>query len=62
MLQSKLRNQENKFKDRKKGPQYCKLSFCSKDIPTFNELVMKNTTFKNKTIFAFMKRFHLSPR
>ena len=38
--------EENKIKDRKKGPQYCIISFYSKDIPTFNELVIKNTLVK----------------
>ena len=33
-------------KSRKKGPQYWIISFYSKDIPTFNELVIKNTLVK----------------
>ena len=38
--------EENKLNSRKKGPQYCIISFYSKDIPTFNELVNKNTPVK----------------
>ena len=38
--------EENKLNSRKKGPQNCKISFYSKDIPTFNELVIKNTNAK----------------
>ena len=38
--------EENKIKDRKKGPQYCIISFYSKDLPTFHELVIKNTLVK----------------
>ena len=36
----------NKLNNRKKGPQYCIISFYSKDIPTFYELVIKNTPVK----------------
>ena len=46
----KIQNQhilQNKFKGRKnKGLQYLIISFYSKDIPTFNELVIKNTLAK----------------
>ena len=46
----KIQNQhilQNKFKGRKnKGLQYLIISFDSKDIPTFNELVIKNTLAK----------------
>ena len=43
----KIKNlEENKFKSRKKDPQYCKISFYSKDIPTFNESVIKTTLVK----------------
>ena len=38
--------EENKLNSRKKGPQYCIILFYSKDIPMFNELVIKNTTVK----------------
>ena len=38
--------EENKFKGRKKGQQYWIISFYSKDVPTFNELVIKNTLVK----------------
>ena len=47
------------FKGRKKGPQYWIISFCAKDIPTFNELVIKNALVQ---IFAFMEGFHLPHR
>ena len=58
MLDSKLQNlsdkyknvkstySKNKFKGRKKGPQYLIISFYSKDIPMCNELVIKNTLVK----------------
>ena len=39
--------EENKFRGRKKGPQYCIISFYPKHVPTFNELVIKNTPVKN---------------
>ena len=35
-----------KFKGRKKGRQYLIISFNSKDIPAFKELVIKNTLVK----------------
>ena len=38
--------EENKIKHRKKPPEYWIISFYSKDIPTFNELVIKNTLVK----------------
>ena len=38
--------EENKFRGSKKGPQYCIISFCLKDIPTFSELIIKNTRVK----------------
>ena len=34
--------EENKFNSRKKGQQYCLISFYPKDMPTFNELVIKS--------------------
>ena len=37
---------QNKFKGRKKGPKNFIISFYSKDIPSFNELVIKNTLVK----------------
>ena len=37
---------KEKRKKQKKDPQYCIISFYSKDIPTFNELVIKNTPVK----------------
>ena len=56
MLHSKLQNPsekhknqyilKNKLKGRKKGPQYLIISFLSKDIPTLNELVIKNALVK----------------
>ena len=36
---------ENKIKGREKGLQYWIISFYSKDIPTSNELLIKNTLF-----------------
>ena len=58
MLHSKLQNLSEKnenikstssikqVKGRKKGPQHWIISFYSKDVPTFNELVIKNTLVK----------------
>ena len=44
---------ENKFNSRKKGPQYCKIPFHSKYIPTFNTLVIKITHVKKQDHFLF---------
>ena len=38
--------EENKFKGRKNAPQYWIISFYSKDIRSFNKLVIKNTLVK----------------
>ena len=38
--------EENKFNSRKKGPQYCIISFYSKDISMFNVLTVKKTLVK----------------
>ena len=58
MLHSKLQNLSEKykntkstysakqFKGRKKGSEYLIMSFYSKYIPMFNELLIKNTLFK----------------
>ena len=58
MLHSKLQNPSEKYKNikstysikqiegRKKGPQYLLISLYSKHIPTFNEIVIKNTLVK----------------
>ena len=49
MLHSKLQNLSEKYKNIKSTysiPQYLIISFYSKDIPTFNELVIKNTLVK----------------
>ena len=52
--------EEKKLNSRKKGLRYCIISFYSKDIPKFNELVIKNTHVKIKNIvFAFVEGFHL---
>ena len=40
-------SRKKQLNSRKKGPQYCIISFYSKDIPTFYELVIKNTPVKN---------------
>ena len=48
----KIKNQhigyleESKLNNKKKGSQYCTISFYSEDIPTFNESVIKNTHVK----------------
>ena len=34
---------EKQLKNRKEGPQYCIILFYAKYIPTFNELIIKNT-------------------
>ena len=44
---------ENTLNIRKKGLQSCIISIYSKDISTFNELVIKNTHVKGKTNFHF---------
>ena len=41
---------------------YWIISFSSKNIPRFNELVIENALVKNKTIFVFMEGFHLPRR
>ena len=48
--------EENKVKGRKKGPQYWIILFYSKDILTFNELVIKNTLVKKLDHFRFYGR------
>ena len=50
ILHSKLQNLSEKYKNIKSTysiPQYLIISFYSKDIPTFNELVIKNTLVKS---------------
>ena len=37
---------QNKFKGRKKGSEYLVMSFYSKYIPMFNEILIKNTLVK----------------
>ena len=49
-----------KYKSWKKGPRYYKISFYSKYIHTFNELVIENTQVKKiRALFAFMEWLHL---
>ena len=67
MFHSKLQNLPEIYKNIKSTysiPQYLTISFYSKGIPTFNELVIKNILLllKYKTIFAFMEGFHLPHR
>ena len=40
----------------------CIISFYSKDISTFNELIIKILLLKDKTIFAFIEGFHMPHR
>ena len=67
ILHSKLQNLSEKYRNIKSTYsilQYLIISFYSRDIPTFNELVIKNTLLllKYKTIFPFMEGFHLLHR
>ena len=44
----------------KKGPRYYRISFYSKYIPTFSELVIKNTHFQRiRPLFVFKEWFYL---
>ena len=43
-------------------PHYWIISFSSKDILTFSELVVENTLVKNKILFVFMEVLHLRRR
>ena len=48
--------EENKFKGTNKNPQYCIILFDPNDIPTFNELVIKNTLVKKQDHFCLYGR------
>ena len=52
---------KNKFNRKRKGSQYCIILFYSKDLPTFNELVIKNSPIKKYNHFRFYWRVSPTP-
>ena len=56
----KKTRKRNWEKSIKRSPRCWTISFYSKDIPTFNELVIKNTLVKKQDYFCFYGRVSLA--